>query len=118
MHPSCTVRPRATAPHLPRVSRRVARTQPASRPSSHVGTNDDTTYTYLASFQRAVRARRGDDARAERCLRVGCDKTALRSRLAASDFPLVLPDRENYLYHRAADAQKVQRHSGTSNAVR
>ena len=38
--------------------------------------NDETTYTYLASFQRAVRARRGDNARAERCLRVGCDKTS------------------------------------------
>ena len=45
------------------------------------------------SFQRAVRARRGDDARAERCLRVGCDKTALRSVLGfhVADFPLVLP---------------------------
>ena len=85
------MRPRATAPHLPRVSRRVARTQPASRPSSHVGTNDDTTYTYLASFQRAVRARRGDDARAERCLRVGCDETALRSVLGfhVVDFSLI-----------------------------
>ena len=56
----------------------------------------ETTYTYLASFQRAERARRGDDARAERCLRVWCDKTALWSVLGfhVVDFPLVLPDRE------------------------
>ena len=48
--------------------------------------------TYLAFFQRAVRARRGDDARAERCLRVGCDKMTLRSVLGfhVADFPLVL----------------------------
>ena len=45
-------------------------------------------------FQRAVRARRGDNARAERCLPVGCDKTALWSVLGFADFPLFLPDRE------------------------
>ena len=52
---------------------------------------DETTYTYLASLQRAVRARRGDDARAERCLRVGCDKTTLQSVIGfhVADFPLV-----------------------------
>ena len=56
----------------------------------------ETTYTYLASFQRAVRARRGDHVKAERCLRAGCEKTALRSVLGfhVVDFPLVLPDRE------------------------
>ena len=56
----------------------------------------ETTYTYLASFQRAVRARRGDHVEAERCLQAGCDKTVLRSVLGfhVVDFPLVLPDRE------------------------
>ena len=34
---------------------------------------DETTYTYLPSDSRAVRSQRGDDVRAERCLRVGRD---------------------------------------------
>ena len=82
------------------LARRVLRSCPArkrdrNRPTRKLRT-PETTYTYLASLQRAVRARRGDDARAERCLRVGCDKTALRSVLGfhVVDFPLVLPHRE------------------------
>ena len=49
-----------------------------------------TTYTYLPSDSRAIRARRGDDVRAECCLRVGCYETALRSLLGfhVADFPL------------------------------
>ena len=65
-----------------------------------------TAYPYLASFQHAVRARRGDDARAERCLRVGCDKTALRSVLGFHTWPIF-----RWFYQivkLAAHAQKVQ----------
>ena len=42
----------------------------------------------LPSIQRALRARQGDDACAERCLRFGCDKTALWSVLDSSTWPL------------------------------
>ena len=39
--------------------------------------NDESWYTYHPSDARAVRAQRGDDVRAERCLRVGRDWAAL-----------------------------------------
>ena len=40
------------------------------------------SYTrYLPSDARAVRSQRGDDVRAERCLRVGRDQAALRGVL-------------------------------------
>ena len=41
--------------------------------------NDESYYTYLPSDARAVRSQRRDDARAERCLRVGRDQAALRA---------------------------------------
>ena len=46
-------------------------------------------YTYLAHFQCRVRARRGDDVHAERCLRAGHDLMVLRSVLGShvTDFP-------------------------------
>ena len=43
--------------------------------------NDESYYTYLPSDARAVRSQRRDDARAERCLRVGRDQAALRAAL-------------------------------------
>ena len=48
------------------------------------------------SDARAVRALRGDDARAERCLWAGRDQTTLWSvfGLHIADFPLFSPDRE------------------------
>ena len=57
-------------------------------------------YTYLPSDARAVRSQRGDDVRAERCLkrcrRVGRDQTALGGVLGVHvvDFTWFLPNRE------------------------
>ena len=49
----------------------------------------ETMYSYLAHFQCRVRARRGDDVHAERCLRVGRDQALLESVLGShvADFP-------------------------------
>ena len=46
-------------------------------------------YSYLAHFQCRVRARRGDDVHAGRCLRVGRDQALLESVLGShvADFP-------------------------------
>ena len=57
--------------------------RPLLRPGNYV-------HLLFASFQRTVRARRGDGVRAGRCLRVGCYKTALRSVLGfhVADFLL------------------------------
>jgi hypothetical protein len=73
----------ASCPHLP-PTRRL-------KLSSKV-----TTYTYLAPFQGRVRARRGNDVRAERCPRVRRDQTALWSVLGLhiANFPMFSPIRE------------------------
>ena len=55
-----------------------------------------TRYTYPAHFQCRVRARRGDDVRAERCLWVGRNQALLGSVIGShvADFPFFLPIRE------------------------
>ena len=56
----------------------------ASQLAPEIGQNrgrTETMYTYPAHFQCRVRARRGDDMHAERCLRDGRDRTPLRSVL-------------------------------------
>ena len=56
------------------------------------GTPLETHYSYTPSDARAVRARRGDDVRAERCLRVGREQAALWSVLGShiAHFPLLV----------------------------
>ena len=58
--------------------------------------NDESWYTYHPSDARAVRAQRGDDVRAERCLRVGRDRAALWGVLGVHvvDFTWFSPNRE------------------------
>ena len=57
----------------------------------------ETHYSYTPSYARAVRGRRGDDVRAERCPRVGRDQAALRDQLGVHvvDFPFFWPTRES-----------------------
>ena len=76
-------------------SRRVPPFSPCCVPC-RVTTNFETTYTYLAPFQGRVRARRGNDVRAERCPRVRRDQTALWSVLCLhiANFPMFSPIRE------------------------
>ena len=56
----------------------------------------ETHYSYTPSYARAVRCRRGDDVRAERCRRVRRDQAALGGVLGVHvvDFTWFLPNRE------------------------
>ena len=75
--------------------------------TAHSMLQAETTYTYLASFQRAVRARRGDHVEAERCVayRLGVTKRAYG---ACSDSTWSIFRWFYQIVKLAAHAQKVQ----------
>ena len=62
----------------------------------HMLNGGETHYSYTPSYARAVRGRRGDDVRAERCRRVRRDQAALGGVLGVHvvDFTSFLPNRE------------------------